>query len=67
MRVAVVALSLGLGALLASATTRGETSIGAVRGITIGPIENGYHPSVGYGSRAYARALEKGGPYVVGR
>ena len=33
--------------------------IGGVRGITIGPIENGYHPGVGYGSPAYDRALEE--------
>ncbi len=31
----------------------------AVRGITVGPIENGYHPGVGYGSPAYARTLEE--------
>jgi hypothetical protein len=30
-----------------------------VRGITIGPIENGYHPNVGYGSEAYARTLDE--------
>jgi hypothetical protein len=30
-----------------------------VRGITIGPIENGYHPGVGYGSAAYARTLDE--------
>jgi hypothetical protein len=28
-----------------------------VRGVTIGPIENAYHPNVGYGSPAYARTL----------
>lgn len=31
----------------------------AVRGITIGPIENGYHPNVGYGSPAYGRTLDE--------
>jgi hypothetical protein len=31
----------------------------AVRGITIGPIENAYHPGVGYGSAAYARTLDE--------
>ncbi len=31
----------------------------AVRGITIGPIENAYHPGVGYGSPAYARTLDE--------
>ena len=30
-----------------------------VRGITIGPIENAYHPGVGYGSAAYARTLDE--------
>jgi hypothetical protein len=29
-----------------------------VRGITIGPIENAYHPGVGYGSAAYGRTLD---------
>jgi hypothetical protein len=31
----------------------------AVRGITIGPVENAYHPGVGYGSPAYARTLDE--------
>jgi hypothetical protein len=31
----------------------------AVRGITIGPIENAYHPGVGYGSAAYGRTLDE--------
>jgi hypothetical protein len=31
----------------------------AVRGLTIGPIENGYHPGVGYGSEAYGRTLDE--------
>lgn len=30
-----------------------------VRGITVGPIENAYHPGVGYGSVAYARTLDE--------
>jgi hypothetical protein len=30
-----------------------------VRGITIGPIENGYHPGVGYGSEAFDRTLDE--------
>jgi hypothetical protein len=34
-----------------------RAELGAVRGMTIGPIENGYHPSVGYASPAYDRAL----------
>ena len=31
----------------------------AVRGITIGPVENAYHPGVGYGSAAYGRTLDE--------
>jgi len=31
----------------------------AVRGITVGPIENAYHPGVGYGSAAYGRTLDE--------
>jgi hypothetical protein len=31
----------------------------AIRGVTIGPIENGYHPGVGYGSPAYGRMLDE--------
>ncbi len=34
-----------------------RAEIGGVRGVTIGPIENGYHPSVGYASPAYERTL----------
>ena len=30
---------------------------GGVRGMTVGPIENGYHPGVGVGSPAYDRTL----------
>lgn len=32
---------------------------GGVRGITVGPIENAYHPGVGYGSPAYGRSLDE--------
>lgn len=32
---------------------------GAIRGITIGPIENSLHPDRGYGSAACARAMER--------
>lgn len=31
----------------------------AIRGMTIGPIENGYHQGVGYGSEAYGRTLDE--------
>jgi hypothetical protein len=34
-----------------------RAELGAIRGITVGPIENGYHPGVGYGSAAYDRTL----------
>ncbi|MCL2447454.1 MAG: hypothetical protein FWD17_00750 [Polyangiaceae bacterium] len=30
---------------------------GGIRGVTVGPIENAYHPGVGYGSAAYEREL----------
>jgi hypothetical protein len=36
-----------------------RAEVGAVRGLTIGPIENGYHPGVGYGSAAYGRTLDE--------
>jgi hypothetical protein len=32
---------------------------GAIRGITIGPIESALHPGKGYGSEAYRRTLEE--------
>ena len=55
------ALLLSVATTLASATPGGDawarTEIGGVRGITIGPIENAYHPGVGYGSPAFDRAL----------
>jgi hypothetical protein len=54
-------------ALVLSLTSRAEPGPGesgwrdagldGVRGITVGPIENAYHPGVGYGSPAYARTL----------
>lgn len=56
-----VPLALAVAAQLAlafpgpDAWTRAE--LGGVRGITVGPIENGYHPGVGYGSPAYDRTL----------
>ncbi len=31
----------------------------AIRGVTIGPIENGYHPGKGYGTAAYDRSLQE--------
>jgi hypothetical protein len=35
------------------------TGADAVRGMTIGPIENAYHPGVGYGTPAYGRMLDE--------
>jgi hypothetical protein len=54
-----VALSLAAQLALASpgADAWSRAEIGGVRGITIGPIENGYHPDAGYGSRPYDRTL----------
>jgi hypothetical protein len=50
-----LAAQLALAGNGADAWRRAE--IGGVRGITVGPIENGYHPHVGYGSPAYGRTL----------
>jgi len=50
-----VAAQLALASPGADAWKRAE--LGGVRGITVGPIENGYHPGVGYGSPAYDRTL----------
>lgn len=44
---------------LATADAWSATGHDAIRGMTIGPIENGYHPGVGYGSPAYARTLDE--------
>jgi hypothetical protein len=58
---ATSALLLSVATTLASAAPGGDawarTDIGGVRGITIGPIENAYHPGIGYGSPAFDRAL----------
>jgi len=51
----VLALLLFADAPRASALAAPE----AIRGITIGPIENAYHPNVGYGSEAYGRSLDE--------
>jgi hypothetical protein len=50
-----VAARLALASPGADAWTRAELE--GIRGITIGPIENGYHPGVGYGSSAFDRAV----------
>lgn len=64
----VVALSAGAGERAASRSRVAPLSAAdgwrlagqdGVRGITIGPIENAYHPGVGYGSEAYGRTLDE--------
>lgn len=43
--------------------------LGKVRGVTIGPIENAYHPGRGYGSEPFSRSLDEtramGGSWVA--
>lgn len=55
--------ALSIAAQLAATTPGGDAwrraEIGGVRGLTIGPIENGYHPLAGYGSPAYDRTLRE--------
>jgi hypothetical protein len=49
-----------LGALLAAAAADASAELTferGIRGMTIGPIENGYHPGVGYGTPAYDRTI----------
>jgi hypothetical protein len=36
-----------------------ESDAGAIRGVTVGPIENARHPGVGYGTDASARTLDE--------
>ncbi len=36
-----------------------ESGRDAIRGMTIGPIESGYHPGVGYGSEAFGLTLDE--------
>jgi hypothetical protein len=54
-------LAFALAARLAAASPGPDAwalaEIGGVRGITVGPIENGYHPGLGYGSPAFDRTL----------
>ncbi len=45
--------------LPAAANAWSLTGHDAMRGMTIGPIENAYHLGVGYGSNAYDRSLEE--------
>ena len=57
------ALALTVAAQLALSAPGGDAwrraELGGVRGMTVGPIENGYHPGVGYGSPAYDRTLDE--------
>ena len=61
----IAAFAIGVAAQLAAqlaaappgADAWKHAALGGVRGITIGPIENAYHPGVGYGSAAYDRTL----------
>ena len=66
--IALAALALSPGAALAETPARGPlaqadgwraSGLDAIRGVTIGPIENGYHPGVGYGTPAYGRTLDE--------
>ncbi len=57
------AAALSLAARLATGGPGPEawrtSEIGGVRGMTVGPIENGYHPGRGYGSAAFERTLDE--------
>ena len=54
-------IAFALAAQLAAASPGADAwsiaEIGGIRGVTVGPIENGYHPGMGYGSAAYDRTL----------
>ncbi len=54
--------------LLPGADAWRATQVGTIRGVTIGPIENGLHVSRGYGSEAFARSVHEikrmGGTWV---
>jgi len=51
------ALAARLALVSPGADAWARAELGGVRGITIGPIENGYHPGVGYGTPAFDRTL----------
>lgn len=53
-RVLAVDLHVGPGA-----SGWAEAGHGAIRGITVGPIENALHPNKGYGSAPYRRTLDE--------
>src|SRR5260370_15034590 len=56
-------LAFALATQLAATAPGGDAwmraEIGGVRRITVGPIENAYHPGVGYASVAYHRTLRE--------
>lgn len=62
-----VAAQLALSAPGGDAWKRAELE--GIRGMSIGPIENGYHPGKGYASEAYERSLDEvramGGNWVA--
>lgn len=54
------ALAIGFGLCAATPqTSHALESLSGVRGITVGPIENAYHPGLGYGSAACQRTLDE--------
>lgn len=55
------ALLVFLAGLMLVIPARAEFTEGdrAIRGITVGPIENAYHPGRGYGSAAYERTVQE--------
>ncbi len=46
-------------ALGSGASAWQDTGLGAMRGVTIGPIESALHPNKGYGSPAFERTLDE--------
>ena len=54
---AALSLAAQLSLAPVSAHAWHDAELGGVRGVTVGPIENAYHPGVGYGSPAYDRTL----------
>jgi hypothetical protein len=64
VRIVLTALLLSIALAAHAAPPRGasgwrDSGQRGVRGITIGPIENGYHPGKGYGTAAYDRTLSE--------
>jgi hypothetical protein len=54
-----VAVAAQLSAAGSSGDAWMHSRLGGIRGVTIGPIENAYHPGVGYGSPAFERSLDE--------